>query len=281
MTADSPERPPGEGPPGAEVSRRKALTYADYLAVDELLSLQRPLSDPVEHDEMLFIVIHQAYELWFKQILWELDHLIESLNDDRGPEAMATLKRILTILKVLVHQIDILETMTPVSFASFRDRLQSASGFQSAQFRELEIVLGNKNARLAEAFAGSSAGERIQKRLDQPSLWTAVLGYLAGRGLAVPDAVMARSVSESTQPDPKVQETLLDIYANHPGLRDLCERLVDFDEGMQEWRYRHVKMVERTIGDQPGTGGSPGVSYLKKTLFHPVFPDLWAIRGRL
>lgn len=280
MVDDGKQKTPGHSA-AADTARTKALTYADYLAVDELLSLQRPRSEPLEHDEILFIVIHQAYELWFKQILFEIDFLIESLQGDRGPDAMATLKRVLTILKVLVHQIDILETMTPVSFASFRARLESASGFQSAQFRELEIVLGNKNPHMLDAFADSPAGERIRVRLAQPSLWAAVLGFLNLQGLGVPGEVLDRSPRKSTEPDPGVQEVLLEIYAGHPSLRDLCERLVDLDEGIQEWRYRHVKMVERTIGDQPGTGGSPGVAYLRETLFRPVFPDLWAIRSRL
>lgn len=280
MTADRPSGSSSSSADKPVASRRKALTYADYLAVDELLSLQRPLSDPVEHDEMLFIVIHQAYELWFKQVLWELDYLIESLDAGRGPEAMATLKRILTILKVLVHQIDILETMTPVEFSSFRDRLESASGFQSAQFRELEIVLGNKNERMLAAFEDTAAGERIATRLERPTLWSAVLDYLQSRGLEVEQAAVQQA-AEGTTTDADVQQVLLEVYADHPGLRDLCERLVDLDEGLQEWRYRHVKMVERTIGDQPGTGGSPGADYLRKTLFHPVFPDLWAIRSRL
>ncbi len=264
-----------------DTSRKKALTYSDYLAVDELLALQRPLSKPVEHDEMLFIVIHQAYELWFRQILWEFDHLVACLQQDRGADAMATLKRVLTILKVLVHQIDILETMTPVSFSSFRDRLESASGFQSAQFREVEIVLGNRNQRMLEVFDGTAAGERIRRRLEEPSLWAAVIAFLAGRGLEVPTSALDRPRSASTEPDSGVQDVLLHVYSEHPQLRDLCERLVDLDEGLQEWRYRHVKMVERTIGDQPGTGGSPGVAYLRRTLFQPVFPDLWAIRSRL
>ena len=267
--------------PQVDNSRKKALTYSDYLAVDELLSLQRPLSEPVEHDEMLFIVIHQAYELWFRQLLWEFDHLVTCLQEDRGTDALATLKRVLTILKVLVHQIDILETMTPVSFSSFRDRLESASGFQSAQFREVEIVLGNKDQRMLEVFDGTAAGDRIRRRLEEPSLWAAVLAFLAGRGLTVPAPALERPVSASTEADPGVQDVLLQVYADHSQLQDLCERLVDLDEGLQEWRYRHVKMVERTIGDQPGTGGSPGVAYLRKTLFHPVFPDLWAIRSRL
>ncbi len=261
--------------------QQKALTYADYLAVEELLALQKPKSQPVEHDEMLFIVIHQAYELWFKQILWEFDYLTAALREQRTFDAMATLKRVLTILKVLVHQIDILETMTPVSFSSFRTRLESASGFQSAQFRETEMVLGAKNPRALTPFEGSAAEPRLRQRLQQPSLWAEFLRYLQQRGFSLPQSALERPTDESTVPDSGVQDVLLKIYQSEPDLRDLCERLVDLDEGIQEWRYRHVKMVERTIGDQKGTGGSSGVDYLKRTLFQPVFPDLWQIRGRL
>ena len=265
----------------AAKSQGKALTYSDYLAIDELLSLQRPKSEPIEHDEMLFIIIHQAYELWFKQILFEFDYLIAALQHQRSFDAMATLNRVLTILKVLVHQIDILETMTPVSFSSFRQRLESASGFQSAQFRETEMVLGAKNPHALTPFAGSPAEARLRQRLQQPSLWAEFLLYLRERGLPMPTSAVDRPNDVSTEPDPALQEVLLSVYQNHPDLRELCERLVDLDEGIQEWRYRHVKMVERTIGDKTGTGGSSGVDYLKRTLFQPVFPDLWLIRDRL
>ncbi len=268
--------------PGISDATSKALTYSDYLAVEELLRLQRPLSDPAEHDEMLFIIIHQAYELWFKQILVEFDFFVVSLRRNDRAQAMATLKRILTILKVLVHQIDILETMTPVSFASFRARLETASGFQSAQFREVEIVLGARNERSLEPFpADSDVGQRLRRRYHQPALWTEICSYLARCGHDVPETVLEVAADRPIGSDSAMQETLLHVYREDSDHRDLCERLVDLDEGLQEWRYRHVKMVERTIGDQPGTGGSPGVSYLKKTLFQPVFPDLWAIRSRL
>jgi tryptophan 2,3-dioxygenase len=260
----------------------KPLTYASYLKVDELLALQQPLSDGPEHDETLFIAIHQVYELWFKVVLHELRYLARAFTEGDAPRALATLKRVLTILKTLVAQVDILETMTPVSFNSFRARLESASGFQSAQFRELEFLLGKKTRRAVEHYPeGTSGRARLEAAALEPTLWDAFLRFLAASGLPVPAAALARDVREPVEPDREVQAMLLAVYREHPIPAMVCERLVDFDEGLQEWRYRHVKMVERTIGAKPGTGGSEGAAYLKRTLFRPVFPDLWAIREAL
>ncbi len=258
------------------------LTYWSYLKLDELLSLQQPVSDGPEHDETLFIIIHQVYELWFKEVLHEIDYLNSRLVENNTPTSLATLKRILTILKTLVAQIDILETMTPLDFLSFRDRLEAGSGFQSYQFRELEFVLGRKDARSIERYPKGSAGRRhLQRRFGQPTLWDAFLGYLAANGYAVADDLTERNVTLTVTPSPSTQQILIDIYRGNPTVTQVCERLVDLDEGLQEWRYRHVKMVERTIGTRQGTGGSTGSEYLKTTLFTPIFPDLWAIRTQL
>jgi tryptophan 2,3-dioxygenase len=258
------------------------VTYASYLRLDELLDLQSPASGGEEHDEMLFIVIHQVYELWFKQVLHEVDLLGRALVADDRPLALATLKRILTIFKTLVAQVDILETMTPVSFASFRHRLDTASGFQSFQFRELEVALGRREAGLAARLpAGSQERRRVEERLARPSLYDAFLRFLVANGYPVPPEVLARDLAGPTAEDARVRELLVAIYRSDPAIRDVCERLVDLDEGLQEWRYRHVKMVQRTIGMKTGTGGSEGVEYLKRTLFQPLFPDLWAIRTAL
>jgi tryptophan 2,3-dioxygenase len=263
------------------------LTYGSYLKVPELLELQKPLSKhpstgAAEHDETLFIIIHQVYELWFKQQLHEGDYLAQCLADGRVQEACATLKRMLTILKTMVQQIDVLETMTPVSFLSFRSFLSNSSGFQSAQFREFEFLLGNKNPRvLAHNPEGSPEHKAIHARWPQPTLYDAFARFLAGRGHPVPQALLGRDVTQPPQEWPEMQDVLLDVYRNHPTERIVCELLVDLDEGVQEWRYRHVKMVERTIGFKQGTGGSPGAAYLRATLFNPLFPDLWAIRTRL
>jgi len=257
------------------------VTYSSYLHLDELLGAQQPLSDGPEHDEMLFIVIHQVYELWFKQLLHEVAHLAAALDRDDLPRVYATLKRFLTILKVQVAQIDILETMSPISFLSFRARLDTASGFQSPQFRELEFVLGRRSARMIAHHEGTPAAIRLADRLAEPSLWDTFLQFLARTGYEVPAELLRRDRSQPNPASPALQERLIEIYRTRPDLAQICERLVDLDEGIQEWRYRHVKMVERTIGTKPGTGGSSGVEYLRATLFEPLFPDLWAIRAAL
>jgi tryptophan 2,3-dioxygenase len=182
----------------------------------------------------------------------------------------------------MVAQIDILETMTPLEFLSFRHRLESASGFQSHQFRELEFVLGHKRRAVLVYYPEDTPARRqLEQRYQQPTLWDAFLYYLAANGYPVPPELLARDVTQPNQPSPEVQKILIDIYRNDPIRAPVCERLVDFDEGVQEWRYRHIKMVERTIGTKPGTGGSAGVGYLQTTLLKPVFPDLWAIRTEL
>jgi tryptophan 2,3-dioxygenase len=257
-------------------------TYGEYLRTDELLALQSPLSQGPEHDEMLFIVIHQVYELWFKQVLHELGYLERLLERNEGDRAGHTLKRILTILKVMVAQLDILETMTPLEFLSFRDRLESGSGFQSHQFRELEFALGLKDHRALERYpAGSEARRRLDQRLTARTLWDAFLHYLAANGVAVPERDLRRDVTRSVEGSPELRPALVDVYRHRPVLAELCERMVDLDEGLQEWRYRHVKMVQRTIGTRRGTGGSTGAEYLMRTLNRPLFPDLWAIRTEL
>jgi tryptophan 2,3-dioxygenase len=249
------------------------------LKLDELLALQQP---GPEHDETLFIIIHQVYELWFKELLHELDYLRASLQANERPRAMHTFKRILTILKVLVAQIDILETMTPLEFLSFRDRLASGSGFQSFQFRALEFVLGRKSREaLARYPEGTQHRRVLETRFAQPTLWDAFLASLAQNGYAVPKALLARDPTAPITPSPELQGVLVSLYRRDPAMTQVCERLVDLDEGFQEWRYRHVKMVERTIGTKPGTGGSAGAEYLRTTLNQPAFPDLWAIRTEL
>jgi tryptophan 2,3-dioxygenase len=260
----------------------EAVTYGNYLAIDELLALQRPRSDGPEHDEMLFIVIHQVYELWFKQVLHEVDHVIALLDAGDPHHAQHSLKRILTILKVLVAQLDVLETMTPLEFQSFRTRLEAASGFQSDQFRQLEFVLGLKaRAAIGRFPAGSRARLALEQRFAQGTLWDAFLRYLAREGYAVPAAQLGRDVTAKVEASEALQAMLIDLYRRDPMRAEMCERLVDLDEGIQEWRYRHVKMVQRTIGAKVGTGGSAGAQYLLTTLMTPIFPDLWAIRSAL
>jgi tryptophan 2,3-dioxygenase len=260
----------------------KALTYGRYLCIDDLLALQQPRSDGPEHDELLFIVIHQVYELWFKELLHEIDFARQLLEQDESHRAQHILTRILTILKVAVGQIDILETMTPLEFLSFRARLEAASGFQSDQFRQIEFVLGRKSEAAINRFAdGSRARVALQQRYHEPTLWDAFLRYLSREGYTVPHALLARDVTTPIEPSLELQRVLIDLYRRDTKNAELCERFVDLDEGMQEWRYRHVKMVERTIGGKTGTGGSGGASYLRGTLGQPLFPDLWEIRSHL
>lgn len=258
-----------------------SFTYGSYLKVPELLSLQQCVSVDAdtggpEHDETLFIVIHQVYELWFKQILHELDYIIAMLNADKPHGARNHLKRVLKIMKTLVGQIDVLETMTPAEFASFRSFLANASGFQSAQFRELEFLLGIKDRIQVDWFKDQEA-TRLTERFDEPTLWDAFVHQLHRDGYDVPAEVLDRDVREPIEPSAAMQSMIVDNYGNER-FSSLCETLTDLDEGLQEWRYRHVMMVRRTIGTKQGTGGSDGASYLATTLFKPAFPDLWAIR---
>ncbi len=258
-------------------STEQALSYTSYLALDEVLAAQRPRSD--EHDELLFIVIHQVYELWFKQILHEAEYLQQNLAEGNTAQAIRALRRILTILKVVVAQIDVLETMTPSQFTSFRARLDASSGFQSAQFRELEAVLGRRDERVFAHYPeGGEQRKRISEAMSRPSVFDSFLAYLKVTGYPVS---CDRDVTRPVEPSEDLQAILLDMYHDDGPPSVVAECLVDLDEGMQEWRYRHVKMVERTIGDKTGTGGSSGATYLRTTLFQPMFPDLWAVRSRL
>ena len=258
------------------------MTYSRYLKLEELLALQQPASDPPEHDETLFIVIHQVYELWFKLMLHELEKVKRDFSAGDLFGAISTWKRIRMVLKTLVAQIDVLETMTPMSFLTFRDRLDTASGFQSTQFREVEFVIGHRRAAMLSHYpAGDAGAERLRLRLAERSLYDHFYDFLEGRGVPIPPALRARDRALPTEANAEIQEALLALYRGSPDVAILLELMTDFDEGLQEWRYRHVKMVERTIGTKPGTGGSSGADYLKTTLFQPVFADLWAIRNRL
>lgn len=262
------------------LERSEVLTYSSYLSLDEVLVAQRPRSG--KHDEMLFIVVHQVYELWFKQLLHEFRKLQQDLTEGSTAHALATLQRSLKIFKMAVAQMDVMETMTPRQFIAFRDSLGTGSGFQSAQFREIEAVLGRRDRRVLSAYPkGSAELARLESATNRPSLYDSLLTYLFIRGYAVPHDMLKRDVTQPLEPSEAVQEVLRQVYADDSGASHICERLIDLDEGMQEWRYRHVKMVERIIGDRTGTGGSTGAHYLRGTLFAPMFPDLWAVRGRL
>ncbi len=256
-----------------------ALTYSSYLAVDELLALQKPLSEGPEHDEMLFIIIHQTYELWFKQLIHEFEQAQRALEAADTHYALSILGRIRTIMKVCVAQVDILETMTPLQFNAFRGYLSSSSGFQSAQFRMVEALLGRRDQRMASHLPPDIQSE-IALISSRNSIWDSFLEYLVKRGYPIPTEVTERDKKIAYQSNLTVQDSLLKVHQSDPESAMVAERLVDIDEGIQEWRYRHVKMVERTIGHKMGTGGSSGVEYLASTLFNPVFKDLWEIRSR-
>ena len=258
------------------------LTYSSYLRIGELLDLQTcrsvdPDTGAPEHDETLFIVIHQVYELWFKQMLHELDLIMARLREGNIPGARHNLKRVLKILKTLVGQIDVLETMTPAEFASFRSFLATASGFQSAQFRELEFVLGLKDRIQLDWFTGAER-ERLEARYDEPTLWDAFLAAMHDMDMTVPTDALERDVREPIAENEALQAAIVANFGDDR-FANLVETLTDLDEGLQEWRYRHVMMVKRTIGTKRGTGGSEGAEYLARTLFMPAFPDLWAIRA--
>lgn len=274
-------------------SHEKHVTYTTYLRVDELLELQIPLSDGPEHDELLFITIHQVYELWFKQILHEAVALQVALEAGETARSLALMGRIRTIVKTCVSQVDVLETMTPLQFQSFRTRLASASGFQSAQFRELEAVLGRRDqagesaesgsgmAMAEHLTPGSPARARVEAAMSRRSLWDSALRYFAHRGHDIPRGVLDRDPERPYEPSVLVQEALVAMYRGDDRARAVAEALTDIDEGIAEWRYRHVMMVQRTIGHKMGSGGSAGVGYLRSTLFHPAFADLWEMRSQL
>ncbi len=262
-----------------------ALTYASYLKIEDLLSLQQLRSDGTdgpEHDEMLFIVIHQVYELWFKLLLHEFEKINRDLTDGDPYGAIHSFKRCRTVMKTLVGQLDILETMTPMSFRSFRDRLETASGFQSSQFREVEFALGHKRKEMLKYHQSDKPGvERLERRLRERSVVDHFYDFLEHRGVQIPVELRDKDVRAPGVPHERIQQGLINLYRTQPDVANLLEQVTDFDEGLQEWRYRHVKMVERTIGHKPGTGGSPGVEFLKESLFKPIFPDLWEIRDKL
>lgn len=258
------------------------LTYNNYLKIDELLDLQELRSKPEEHDEMLFIIIHQTYELWFKQVLHEFEKLRNDLKSGNTWASIKTLKRVRTIFKTMVSQIDILETMTPLEFESFRGFLDEASGFQSVQFREVEILCGHRSPHMTKAHENDPKQyQRLKARMEELTLWECFCKYLQEKDYDVnlPERVQENGLLYSSSE--KIQKALLYIMKEDQPTAILCELLVDLDEGLQEWRYRHVKMIERTIGNKMGTGGSSGVEYLRSTLHQRIFPDLWEVRGEI
>jgi len=259
------------------------LSYNKYLRVPDLINLQDCLSDPVHHDELLFITVHQAYELWFKQILHELDAAITLLGQDRLPAATRAVRRIVEIERLLVNQIHILETMTPISFLGFRDELNPASGFQSMQFREIEFSSGLKDDRILQEFAGDSfAHDRLKLRATQPSLADAFYLTLIRRGFDAP--IEDGNEATRKQNYEKRSRAILEILTHFEDRYEefqLSEALLEHDEYFSLWRSHHIKMVERMVGAKRGTGGSEGIGYLRTTLDKKFFPELWEARTYL
>ena len=265
------------------MAKPDSITYGDYLALDALLACQRPLS--ARHDEMLFVVMHQTKELWLKQIGHELLLAQQLIRAGDVEPAFKCLARVSRIQSVMTLSWDVLATMTPADYLSFRDLLGTSSGFQSWQFRRLEFMLGLKDAAFLEFHApGTPERAALEAALAAPSLYDDALGRLAAAGLALPESVTGRDVAAPYAPSEAVEDAWLAVYRNtsqYWDLYELAEKLVDLDSAFLAWRHKHVLTVERIIGRKRGTGGTEGVGYLQKTLDRRCFPELWSVRTRL
>ncbi|MBV8603247.1 MAG: tryptophan 2,3-dioxygenase [Pelomonas sp.] len=267
----------------AQLDFSKDMSYGDYLHLDAILGAQHPLSP--EHNEMLFIVQHQTSELWMKLMLHELQAAIANVAADRLPEAFKMLARVSRIMEQLVHAWDVLATMTPPEYTAIRPYLANSSGFQSAQYRRIEFLLGNKNAAMLKPHAHRpDLLAEVEAALRAPSLYDEALRLLARRGVTVPAHALERDWTQARAPDDGVKAAWLEVYREpnrHWDLYQMGEELVDLDDAFRLWRFRHVTTVERVIGFKRGTGGTGGVSYLRKMLDVVLFPELWALRTEL
>ena len=272
--------------PGAEDAHTdfaEEMSYGDYLALPDLLGAQRPLTD--HHDEMLFIVIHQASELWMKLVLHEIRGAVRQIQgDDLGP-AFKMLARVSRIQEQLVQSWSVLSTLTPADYLTFRGALGQASGFQSHQYRMLEYVLGNKNPAMLKQFRhDENLHKQVEDALKAPSLYDEAIRLLARRGFAIDESQIARDWSERRSPDDSVRSAWLAVYRDteaHWELYELAEKLIDLEDAFQTWRFRHLTTVERVIGMKRGTGGTSGVGYLKHALNYRIFPEIWDVRTEL
>jgi tryptophan 2,3-dioxygenase len=271
----------------AEVQRdfSRSMSYGDYLALDQLLAAQHPRSEPPQHDELLFIVQHQTAELWLKLLLHELRSARALLSTDDLAPALKRLARVKRIQEVLIEQWDVLATLTPSEYAEIRPFLATSSGFQSWQYRAVEFLLGNKNAEMVRVFDhDTTAHDLLETLLREPSLYDEFLRYLARRGYAVPAALLDRDWTVPHALDRQLVHVFGGVYAapaEHWGVYETCEELVDVEDNMQLWRFRHLKVVERTIGHKRGTGGSSGVDFLRRALDLTFFPELYAVRSEI
>lgn len=271
--------------PGIHRELENRLSYSDYLGLDQVLHAQRPLSDPPHHDEMLFIVQHQVTELWMKLIIHELEAAIAAMRADRLEPCFKVLARVKQVQQQMFHQWGVLETLTPAEYARFRQVFGQASGFQSAQFRMLEFLLGNKDRSYLAVFEHDAAAlERLRAALEAPSLYDEFLRLLARRGMPVPPERVARDWSVPCESHPGVVAVFKRIYEDtrrYWDAYDMCEKLVDVEVNFQLWRYRHLKTVERIIGFKPGTGGSSGVKFLREAIDIRLFPELIDVRTEI
>lgn len=267
---------------GIHTDLAEEVTYARYLQLDTLLSAQKPRSSPEHHDELLFIVIHQTAELWFKLMIHELGAASEAVRRDELSPCFKVLARVKQIMGQLTSQWGVLETLTPSEYLQFRHVLGRGSGFQSVQYRLVEFMLGNKDAQLLALHRHASADHaRLEHALKSPSLYDEFLRYLARQGYPVPAEVLERDLTRPHEPDERLVEVFASIYrdtATHWQAYEMAEKLIDIDEQFALWRHRHVKVVERVIGFKTGTGGSSGAPFLRKVLFTQFFPELWQVR---
>jgi tryptophan 2,3-dioxygenase len=270
---------------GIRLDFREEMSYGDYLHLGELLSAQHPLSRPAAHDELLFIIQHQTSELWLKLLLHELTGARDGLRADDIGLALKRLARVKGILHTLTDQWTILATLTPSEYLSFRDTLASSSGFQSFQYRAVEFVLGNKNARMLQMFSRDAAAHALlTDLLNSPTLYDEFLRYLSRHGHPLPASILGREVTEPHAFTPELVDVFKAIYAAPAENWDLyegCEALVDVEDAFQFWRFRHLKTVERMIGGKTGTGGSSGAAFLRKALDRTFFPELYSVRTAL
>ncbi|MEO8500618.1 MAG: tryptophan 2,3-dioxygenase family protein [Vicinamibacteria bacterium] len=271
--------------PGIVLDLKDRLTYAGYLRLDQLLSAQQPRSQPAHHDEMLFIIQHQTSELWMKLMIHELTAAIRHLRADDLSPCFKILARVKQIQMQLFNQWAVLETLTPSEYLQFRSVLGNSSGFQSAQYRTIEFLLGNKHPGMIEAHRHDEAAYGALKTvLEAPSLYDEFLAHLARRDFAVPKDLLERDFTKPHKRDARLMPVFVEIYENpkeHWDAYEMCEKLVDVEEYFQLWRFRHLKTVERIIGFRPGTGGSSGVGFLKKAMDLTFFPELLDVRTEL
>lgn len=271
--------------PEIEVDLGRSMSYGDYLALGQLLSAQHSRSEPPQHDELLFIVQHQTSELWLKLMLHELRSARSLLASDDLPPALKRLARVKRIQEVLTEQWSVLATMTPSEYVQIRPFLATSSGFQSWQYRAVEFLLGNKNADMVRVFDHDPvAHELLDTLLREPSFYDEFLRYLARRGYGIPADLIDRDWTRPHTLDGRLVQVFRQVYAapaDHWGVYETCEELVDLEDNMQMWRFRHLQVVQRTIGHQRGTGGSSGVDFLRRALDQTFFPELFAVRPEI